>query len=150
MKARVEGDVPGDCFELDTIDPRVFLLIIINGIICFIECEYKEQDFLDQRKWCLSFCSAWEQRCIQLILKCTCTNIFGMNSEEWERIINLPRGRQSAPRICSTDTFHGAKEVRVASGCSQDRAVQTVRSTSCYKRRCALQLCRWSKWNTFL
>lgn len=50
MKARVEGDVPGDCFEFDMIDPRVFLLIIINGIICFIECEYKEQDFLDQRK----------------------------------------------------------------------------------------------------
>jgi hypothetical protein len=50
IKARAEANAPGDCFEFGTVDPRVFLLIIINGAVFFVECDYKEQDFLYQRK----------------------------------------------------------------------------------------------------
>jgi len=50
MKAGAEADAPGDCFEFGTVDPRVFLLILINGTVFFLECDYEEQDFLYQRK----------------------------------------------------------------------------------------------------
>jgi hypothetical protein len=106
-------------------------LIIINGAVFFVECDYKEQDFLYQRKWCLSFCSPWEQRSIQLILKYICTDIFGMSSAEWERILKLPWRRKRTFHFSSMDSFHGANKVRVTSNFNSaktnDSKVQTVR-----------------------